>query len=63
MTIVTTVRCDAFGCANETEVESDFSSDVSAEGYREDPTRGGNHYCIDCWPTEMKELAGEEVDD
>lgn len=63
MTIVTTVQCDAFGCPNETEVESAFASDVSAEGYQEDPTRGGIHYCIDCWPTVMKKLEEEQVDD
>lgn len=60
MTIVTTVRCDAFGCPNETETESAFHSDVAAEGYREDPAQGGIHYCEACWPVVQRELEEEE---
>lgn len=59
MTIVTTVRCDNFGCSSETEAESNFHSDIRAEGYHEDPAEAGTHYCAECWPTVKAELEKE----
>ena len=60
MTVEVTVKCDAYGCHAETEIESDGCSDVERSGFTEDPRDPHQHYCGRCWPIVEKELQDEE---